>query len=168
MKSLPPPPSAPQNPWKPKPMRRRGISSQAAAVPGSVQQVRHTQVGGRFVLDDPFSERFTNSANKILDQREVYPAALHDFYWCDNPCGFPCMWQNYGPFTLAGEERASCGAAVVELPKQFVYLKQFCKKGMGSLFLFLISRIQFWIAVWPEGGDLDEGCGQAEARDVLS
>lgn len=52
-------------------------------------QVRDRQIGRCFVLDDPISERFTDSAEKILDQRQVYPAVLHDFCSCDNPCGSP-------------------------------------------------------------------------------
>lgn len=37
-----------------------------------MRQVRDRQIGRLFVLDDPISERFTDSTEKILDQRGVY------------------------------------------------------------------------------------------------
>lgn len=36
-----------------------------------MQQTRDREIGGCFVLGDPISERFTDSAENILDQRVV-------------------------------------------------------------------------------------------------
>lgn len=36
-----------------------------------MQQMKDRQIGRCFVLDDPISKRFTDSAEKILDQRAV-------------------------------------------------------------------------------------------------